>query len=288
MPNFPNCIVSEAGYSDNNSIAFSESWLLPKESGHFVNTIGDDLNKCHGMVLDASNRGAVCNVNSISSCQILSKFQPGAQSDSATATCKSILDAKDGKGVFAACKTLGGLLDNLYKSCQYDVCAFPQTKCTALEDFVLKCQEEIPCMFAEKYKKNLFLVVNIGDWRPNFQCESFRPSCPKNSNYSTCSSKCAPTCQKCRQVNGKKVCWGKPGQEQNCTFKTSKVCTGNTCRWQREKVCPPAPPPCVDNCVEGCVCDQGYVIDQTKGWKCVKIDECPDDSYLEVSFDSQK
>lgn len=121
----------------------------------------------------------------------------------------------------------------------------------------------------------------MGDWRKELKCDGFK--CTANSKYSPCASTCAPSCQKCRDEVGGKVCWGAPGKVANCIYQTQKICTGSVCRWKNAKVCPPAEPNvCIDSCQEGCVCDPGFVIDKSEGFKCVPLNMCPDDSFLPV------
>ncbi|KAJ0058726.1 hypothetical protein NL108_000437, partial [Boleophthalmus pectinirostris] len=66
---------------------------------------------------------------------------------------------------------------------------------------------------------------------PSTSCLKVSPSCPRNSHYSSCVSACAPTCSHL---------YGSPGCSES-------------------------------DCVPGCVCDDGYVLERRK---CVPIQEC--------------
>lgn len=55
--------------------------------------------------------------------------------------CQVIEDAKSYRGIFKQCGAMGAtLLDQLLSDCAYDVCADKNLRCSALTNFVHRCQ----------------------------------------------------------------------------------------------------------------------------------------------------
>uniref|UniRef100_A0A914DFU7 VWF/SSPO/Zonadhesin-like cysteine-rich domain-containing protein n=1 Tax=Acrobeloides nanus TaxID=290746 RepID=A0A914DFU7_9BILA len=137
-------------------------------------------------------------------------------------SCQSIQDAENATGIFQVCAPLGqAVLEHLFDDCVYDVCLTPIDRCPTLAAFVEQCQSEIP-------------FADVGDWRSALHCPPYY--CPVDSTYSSCASRCQPT----------------------CAYSNGTVDNG-----------------CIDTCTEGCMCNPGYVVDTSSAkFKCIQIEDC--------------